>query len=154
MMKKIKLMILVLALCFTSLYIAPLDANAQDVGEDVDFSFLLTEDALVGEMTLQTRGVYLVSGNSVINDSGNGKIGYGGTTNAAVKCQVSMNAIVERKVNGSWVRVTSATTTNTNAYVAMVSKTLSVGSGYYYRCRGVHRASTDVAYSTTSSLWM
>ena len=154
MIKKLKLIILVLALCLTSIYIAPTDAKAQDSGEDIDFSFLLTEDALIGEMSLQTRGVYLSSGTSVINDSGNGKIGWGGATNAAKKCKVSMNAIVERKVNGSWVRVTSATTTNTNAYVAIVSKTLSVGSGYYYRCRGVHSAASDTAYSCTSSLWM
>lgn len=154
MMKRIKLMILVLALCLTSLYVAPMDAKAQDVGEDVDFSFLLTEDALIGEMSSQTRGVYLVSGTAVINDAGGGKIGWGGVTNAAVKCKVSINSIVERKVNGSWVRVTSATVTNASAYTAMISKTLSVGSGYYYRCRGVHCAASDVGNSCTSSLWM
>lgn len=154
MMRKLKLMILVLALCLTSLYVAPMDAKAEAVGEDIDFSFLLTEDTLVGYMDAQTRGVYLVSGRSFINDAGGGKIGCGGITSAAVKCKVSVNCIVERKVSGSWVRVTSFSATNASAYSVSTSKAISVTSGYYYRCRGVHSASTDTGYSCTSSLLM
>ena len=105
-------------------------------------------------MQLQSWGVYLSSGTSVINDAGGGKIGAGGTTNARVKCQVSVNVIVERKVNGSWVRHTSWSATNYNALVATTGKTLSVASGYYYRVLCVHNAATDTSSSYTGALWM
>ena len=95
-----------------------------------------------------------MAGNSIINDAGGGKIGWGGVTNAAVRCKVSVLAIVERKVDGSWVRVTSASAEATNAYSAIVSKTLSVASGYYYRVRCVHYAATDTSSSYTGGLLM
>ena len=122
--------------------------------QDVELSEIWTEDALVGYANVQTRGVYLLSGVSIINNAGNNKIGCGGSTTAALKCKVSVSAIVEKKVNGSWARVTSWTVTNASAYTATASKTLSVGSGYYYRVRCLHYAGTDSSSSYTSALWM
>lgn len=131
------------------------EVNAEEViGQDVDISEIMTEDALVSYAELQMRGIYLMEGYSVINDAGNNKIGAGGSTTAAILCKVSVNAIVEKKVNGSWVRYTSFSTTKTNALTATASKTLSVTSGYWYRVRCVHSASTDTSYSCTSSLYM
>lgn len=129
-------------------------AQAEEVAQDIEFSSLMTEDALIGYLSTQTRGVYLAEGYSVINDAGGGKIGCGGITNAARRCKVTVNAIVEKKVSGSWTRVTSWTATNTNAYTASISKTLSVGSGYYYRVRCLHYAGTDASSSCTDGLWM
>lgn len=154
MKKRFILLLLSFVLCFTSVYVTDMEANAEEIGEDVDYSSLLTEDALIGYATMQTRGVYLAEGTSIINDAGGGKIGAGGSTIAAISCKVSINAIVERKVNGSWVRVTSWTVTNTNAKYAIASKTIAVGSGYYYRVRCVHSASTDTSNSFTGALWM
>lgn len=154
MKKKLTMILLAFVLCTTSLFTVDMKANAEETSEDVAYESLLTEDALIGYMQSQTWGVYLSSGTSIINDAGGGKIGAGGLTNAAKKCTVSVNAIVERKVGSSWVRVTSWTVTNTNALVASASKTISVASGYYYRVRCVHRASTDASNSCTSSLWM
>ena len=154
MKKKLTMILLAFVLCTTSLYTVDMKANAEDIGKDVTYESLLTDDALIGYMQSQTWGVYLSSGTSIINDAGGGKIGAGGLTNAAKKCTVSVNAIVERKVGSSWVRVTSWTVTNTNALVASASKTISVASGYYYRVRCVHRAATDASNSCTSSLWM
>lgn len=122
--------------------------------QDVELLEIWTEDALVGYATSQTRGVYLAEGVSIINNAGGGKIGCGGVTTAAVKCKVSVAVIVEKKVNGSWARVTSWTVTNASAYTATASKTLSVGSGYYYRVRCTHYAHTDASSSYTSALWM
>ncbi len=122
--------------------------------QDVELSEIWTEDALVGYATSPTRGVYLLDGVSIINNAGGGKIGCGGSTTAAIKCKVSVTAIVEKKVNGTWSHVTSWTVTNTNAYSATASKTLSVGSGYYYRVRCLHYAGTDGSSSYTSALWM
>lgn len=152
-MKKLT-MVIALVLCVTSIFTLEIKANAEDVGEDIPYEELLTDDALIGETQFQSRGVYLMSGKSIINDAGGGKIGAGGTTSAAKKCTVSVNAIVERKSGSSWVRVTSWTVTNQNSLLACASKSISVGSGYYYRVRCTHRASSDVSNSCTSSLWM
>lgn len=154
MKKKLTMILLALALCTTSLFTVDMKANAQETEEEVAYESLLTEDALIGNMQSQTWGVYLVDGTSIINDAGGGKIGAGGSTTAASKCKVSVNVVVERKVGSSWVRVTSWTATNTNALVVSTGKTISVASGYYYRVRCTHYASTDVSSSCTSSLWM
>lgn len=154
-MKK-KVVALLLALLFSITGIIAEDGKvyAEEVGQDVELSEIWTEEALVGYGQSQTWGVYLAEGVSIINDAGGGKIGCGGITNASMKCKVSCNAIVEKKVNGSWTRVTSWTTTNTYAYSAIVSKTLSVGSGYYYRVRCNHAAGSDSSSSYTSGMWM
>lgn len=122
--------------------------------QDVELSEIWSEDALVGYAVLQTKGVYLLDGVSIINDAGGGKIGCGGMTTAAKKCKVSVTAIVERKVNGTWSYVTSWTVTTASGYTATASKTLSVGSGYYYRVRCLHYAGTDGSSSCTDSMWM
>lgn len=128
--------------------------HAENSVEDVELSDIMTEDALIGYAESQTWGVYLARGFSIINDAGSGKIGCGGITEAAVKCKVSVNVVVERKVNGSWTRVTSWSSSNASAYSVSVSKTLSVGSGYYYRVRSTHTAGTDTGSSCTENLWM
>lgn len=154
-MKK-RLMALLLAVMFMVTGVIAGDGNvyAQDTAEDVAIADVWTEDALVGYAQLINRGVYLARGISVINDAGGGKIGCGGITDAAVKCKVSVNAIVEKKVNGSWTRVTSWTNTSASAYSVSISKYLSVGSGYYYRVRCNHAAGSDTSGSYTSALWM
>lgn len=154
MKKKIIAMLLVFLFSVMGVVVGNGKVYAEDSAQDIEISEVWTEDALVGYAQSQTWGVYLMEGVSIINNAGGGKIGCGGVTEAAVKCKVSCSAIVEKKVNGSWTRVTSWTTTNTSAYSAIVSKTLSVSSGYYYRVRCTHSASTDVSSSYTSALWM
>lgn len=154
MKNKLTMIFLALVLCATSLFTVDVKANAQGTEEEVAYESLLTDGALIGDMQSQTWGVYLSAGRSIINDAGGGKIGAGGSTTAAKKCTVSVNVVVERKVGSSWVRVTSWTATNTNALVVSTGKTISVASGYYYRVRCVHRASTDASSSCTGALWM
>lgn len=154
MKKKLTMIILALVLCTTSLFTVDMRANAENIGEEVEYESLLTEEALIGNMVSQTWGVYLVDGTSVINDAGGGKIGAGGATTAASKCKVSVNVVVERKVGSSWSRVTSWTATNTNALFVTTGKTISVASGYYYRVRCTHYAASDASNSYTGALWM
>lgn len=154
MKKKLVVMLLATILFLTGFISEDSRVYAEDVAQDVDISEVWTEDATVGYAPLQTRGVYLAEGVSIINNAGGGKIGCGGITNAAVKCRVSVAVIVEKKVSGSWTRLTSWTVTNASAYSAIASKTLSVASGYYYRVRCTHSASSDVSSSYTSALWM
>ena len=115
MKKKWMSILVAIMICVSGLFYEGFEAKAEDVGEDLDFSYLLTEDTLVGTIEMQTWGVYLAEGNSFISKISSSKIGAGGNTIAATKCQVSVTAIVERKVDGSWVRVTSWTSTTTAA---------------------------------------
>lgn len=154
MKKKWIAFLMALTICVSSMFVGDMNVNAEDAGEDIDFSYLMTENALIGYADTQTWGVYLLDGISIINDAGGGKIGAGGITTAARRCKVSINAIVERLSNGSWVRVTSWTVTRENEITAMASKSISVGSGYYYRVRCVHSAATDTSSSCTSALKM
>jgi len=154
MKKRFTALFLAVLFVVTGVFVGEQQAVAQESVEQVTISDVWTDDALVGYSESYTRGVYLARGISVINDAGGGRIGCGGITEAAKKCKVSVTSIVERKVNGSWAQVTSWTSTNTYAYSASISKYLSVGSGYYYRVRSVHYASTDVSSSCTDSLWM
>ena len=157
MKKKIIALLFAFVLAITGVVAGETKVYAEESiqsAQDVELSEIWTEDALVGYAVLQTKGVYLLDGVSIINDAGNNKIGCGGSTTAAKKCKVSVTAIVERKVNGNWARVTSWTVTNTNAYSATASKLLSVGSGYYYRVRCAHYAGTDASSSCTDSMWM
>lgn len=154
MKKRILMLLLAMVICITSVLGIRTDANAENVGEDIDFSYLLSEETLVGTTGMQTWGVYLAEGNSYISEMATGKIGAGGDTIAATKCKVSVTAIVERLVNGSWVRVTSWTATTTSGYSASVVKSLTVGTGYYYRVRSSHYAASDVSSSSTGALWI
>lgn len=154
MKKKLVALLLVMAFAVTGAYAGNVEVQAAGVEEDMDVSYLLLEDALVGYAELRTRGVYLSEGYSSISKAGTGKIGCGGVTNAAKRCQVSVNAILERKSGSSWLRVTSWSQTNDNALTASVSKYYYVTSGYYYRVRSIHYASSDTSSSWTNGLWM
>lgn len=154
MKQRLLAMLMAVVLCVTCVLSLEFQSNAEEVEEDISYSELMTENALIGYAQNVTRGVYLLDGHSIINKISSTKIGAGGSTSAAVKCRVSTNAIVERLVNGSWARVTSWTTTVESGYSAMVSKSLTVTTGYNYRVRCIHYASTDRSSSFTSNLWM
>lgn len=156
MIKKITILLLAGIMCITGTLYQNMVVHAQEpVSVDIEFSELLTEDAIIGYTNpTDNRGVYYASGNSIINDAGGGKIGWGGVTNAARVCKVSVNAIVERLESGSWTRVTSASNTVASGLVVSVAKTTLVGSGYYYRVRCQHHAATDYSSSFTNALYM
>ena len=154
-MKKIILGLLVFTMCLTTIFSQYTYVHAEETSDiDIPFEELMTENALIGYSNAGTWGVYYGSGVSIINDSGGGKIGWGGSTYAAKRCKVTVNAIVERYTGTSWVRVTSATNTREDSFTATVSKLTLVGSGYYYRVRCNHFAATDVGYSSTDALRM
>lgn len=153
MKRRILTMLLAIMICVTSIMNWEIDVNAESESEDVEMSEIMTEDAVVGYAERQTWGVYFLDGYSIINKASSTKVGAGGCTNAAVQCTVKVTCYLERKNDaGSWVSVTSFSTTNSSAYIAMASKTVTVSSGYYYRVRSTHKASTDTAYSYTGAL--
>ena len=155
MNRRILMMLLLIVMCISSVMGLEVNVKAEVPSEDIDINELLTEDALIGYSQNQTWGVYYSDGSSIINKISSTKVGAGGVTNAAVKCTVRVTAILERKTSsGTWVRVTSWTQTNENAYTAMISKTVTVGTGYYYRVRCNHYAGTDSSSSCTNALYM
>lgn len=151
MKKKILLALSILSLSFVGNNWKSMDVCAQEETKE-NYSYLLNDEAIIGQTQVNPAGVYLMDGMSVIQDAGVGKIVAGGITNAAKKCDVTVNVIVER-LDGGWARVTSWTASNDYAWTVGSSKTLSVGRGYYYRVRCLHSAHTDASSSMTSSLW-
>lgn len=151
MKKKLMALLLVLSFAVTGICAGNLEVQAE---EDYEVSYLSLDNALIGYMENQTRGVYLMDGYSSINDAGNGRIGCGGETNAAKRCTVSANVVVEKKVNGSWTRISSFSKTSENALSVTASKYLYVTSGYYYRVRTMHYAGSDSSASYTDALRM
>ena len=154
MKKKIVSFLLAMMICVSGLFSQGFETKAEDDGEEMDFSYLMTEDALVGYAQSQTWGVYLVEGYSIINRISSTKIGAGGVTNASRLCKVSVCPIVEKLSGGSWVRVTSWTVTEESDYSAMASRSITVATGYYYRVRCLHSAASDGSSSCTSAMWM
>ena len=154
MKRKVMALLLTMVMCLTTMLCMGYEVKAEEVEADIEFSELLTEEALIGYAQPTTRGVYLAEGNSIINKISSTKIGAGGTTTAAIKCKVTVCPFVERLVNGSWAHVTSWTVTNASAFSAMASKSITVSTGYYYRVRCLHYAASDGSSSCTSALWM
>lgn len=155
MKKRLLTLLLAIVMCITGMINLKIEANAETAEEDIAMSELMTEDAVVGYSQNQTWGVYYSDGYSIINKISSSKVGAGGVTNANVKCTVSVQAILERKnSSGNWGRVTSWVQTNQNAYSAMISKSVTVASGYYYRVRCYHDAGTDASTSSTNGLWI
>lgn len=121
----------------------------------VEGSKLTMEESSVGYTTAMTRGVYLQSGESAITKAGSGMVYANGATTANMSVStISVNVILERSSGGSWVRVTSWTATKNNTYYVSSTKTISVGSGYYYRVRSLHSANSDSSSSYTNGLYI
>lgn len=156
MKKKITALFLVCMMCMSGIGITSLDVHAQEEvqSENIDLSYFMGDTALIGYTDLQTRGVYLSNGKSMIAKISNTMIGVGGSTTAALKCKVTITSIVERYVNGKWLRVTSWTATDENAFVVTLSKSLIVGTGNTYRVRSSHYAASDYSSSWTDALIM
>lgn len=148
-------MLLACVICATGFFYGSLESNAEESqGHDIDYSYLMNESTLIGYADMQTWGVYLSNGISIINKLGSNTIGAGGSTTAAIKCKVAITSIVERYVDGKWARVTSWTQTNENAFSATVSKSLIVAPNNTYRVRSSHYAHTDYSSSYTYGLVM
>ena len=126
MKKKVLATFLACMLCVSGICCGNLEVQAQEEVQsaDIDLSYFMGTGALIGYADMQTRGVYLSNGKSMIAKISNTMIGVGGTTTAAVECKVTVTSIVERYVNGNWLRVTSWTKTNQSDIAVALSKSL------------------------------
>ena len=155
MKKRIITLLLAFVISMTGMINWKVEVNAETLSENITLSELMSEDAIIGYSPSQTWGVYYSDGYSIVNKISASKVGAGGVTNANVRCKVSVQAILERKNSaGNWERVTSWLQENQNAYSAMISKSVTVASGYYYRVRCYHYAGTDSSSSFTDGVWI
>ncbi len=153
MKKRIVALVLACMMGVAGLGAGTIESQAEEVqGEEIDYSYLMTEGALIGYAELKTRGVYLMDGTSIISKISSTQIGAGGSTTAAYRCTVRTTSIVERYVDGTWTRVTSFSQTNENAFSATVGRTLIVATDNIYRVRSSHYAATDYSTSYTNGL--
>lgn len=161
MKKRIVSFFIILSLCVISSFNQSLCVFAEEerpvIGTEgnIDYSYFTELNTLFGYANVP-RGVYLATGNSGITKISSYQIGASGRTNAAVRCDVGVVAIVERynMQTDGWQFITSWKQENTNALSATVSKTLVVDSGYYYRVRSLHYAETDSSSSCTNALYV
>lgn len=155
MKKKITAFLIACAMCMTSFYFGEVNVQAEEPQcQDIDYSYLTDANALIGYADMQTWGVYLAQGTSSITKISSNTIGAGGSTLAAMKCSVAITCIVERYVNGVWLRVTSWNQTRENAAAVMTSKSLVVATNNIYRVRSSHYAESDYSSSYTNNLHM
>ena len=156
MKKRIVTVFLACMICMAGIWSGNVEVQAatEPQGTPIDYSYLVADGALMGFAELQTRGVYLASGTSSIRRISSNTIGAGGTTTAVVKCTVAISSIVERYVDGRWLRVTSWTQTNENSYSAAISRSLVVATNNIYRVRSSHYAESDYSSSFTDNLHM
>ena len=156
MKKKVLLFLLAFIMMFYSFSGTSQEVLAEDGIEmqDIDYVYLNHEDALVGCLQSQTRGVYLITGTSVIRKYSSTQIAAGGTTEAALTCKVSITVIVEKYTSGGWARVTSWAVTKASGTNVIASKVLTVATGNKYRVRSYHYAGTDSGSSSTNALQM
>lgn len=161
MKKKINSFIMLVCVCAMILAGQSMSVHAAEenlsVGTEgnIDYSYFTQLNSLIGYANIP-RGIYLASGDSAITKINSYTIGAGGSTYAALKCDVSITSIVERynMETDRWGFITSWTKENTNAFTAIISKSLVVDSGYYYRVRSLHYAGTDASSSWTNALYV
>jgi len=141
-MKKHYLSLLCMMMACALLWIPSLETKASGF-QKVGNSYLTTQESAIGKAIAQTRGVYLMTGDSSISKSASNKIYCTGSTTANMTVgYVGVIVYVEQynSSTGRWDQITTWTTSKNNNYYVSTSKTLTVDQGYYYRVRADHIA--------------
>ena len=110
-------------------------------------------------LSMARRGTYLKAGRAKISNEGNRVVKISGGTDAYQVCdRVVATIYLDRYENGTWVPVTSVSSSSSDAYTANCSKNVSVTGGYYYRARGYHTVyegnTTESAPSLSNGIWI
>lgn len=142
-------------------------ANAENGGNTgimVDNSYLTYEDYSHGTSTNpMSRGEHLMTGDSIIAKTGNGKIyTYGETTANHDVDFVSVVVYVDRyhEDTGRWGQIDGRVKDARDTYYVVSTKTLQVDRGYFYRVHCDHLAGNDSdplydeAISYTNGIWI
>ena len=67
MRRRLLAMLMVVAFCATCVWNLDFETKAEGSGEDISYSELMSENAMIGYAENITRGVYLAEGYSIIN---------------------------------------------------------------------------------------
>lgn len=153
-------------LSFTMLNVA-MDAKAEGAEKNdilVDGSYLTYEDYSYGSSSNpMLRGEHLMTGDSIITKTGNGKIyTYGETTANHSVDFVAVLVYVDRYHEDTerWGQIDARVKEARDTYYVVSTKTLSVDRGYFYRVHCEHFAGNDdeefydEAISTTNGIWI
>ncbi len=156
----------VLVLC-SMFFMVSMNANAEDTrsgGIIVDGSYLTYDDYSYGtSVNPMLRGEHLMTGDSIISKTGNGKIyTYGQTTANHDVDFVAVLVYVDRydESDGLWGQIHARAEDARDTYYIVSTKTLKVDRGYYYRVHCEHFAGNDdeemydSAISFTDGIWI
>ena len=132
--------ILMICMCIMVTGIQVKAADTEDVWVGLESKLLEKESESEDTwFNMMRRGTYLKAGRAKISNEGNRVVKISGGTDAHQVCdRVVVTIYLDRYENGTWVPVTSVSSSATNAYTANCSKNVSVTGGYYYRARGYH----------------
>lgn len=146
---------------------ASLDVDANDLKINkvmVDGSYLIYEDYSCGTSeNAMVRGEHLMTGDSIITRTGNGRIyTYGQTTADHDVDFVAVLVYVDRydESDGLWGQIDAHAKDARDTYYVVSTKTLSVDRGYFYRVHCDHFAGNDdeefydEAISATDGIWI
>ncbi|KAI4441047.1 hypothetical protein FMM80_26405 [Schaedlerella arabinosiphila] len=113
----------------------------------VDGSYLTYEDYSYGTSSKSVlRGEHLMTGDSIITKTGNGRIyTYGETTANHDVDFVAVLVYVDRydESDGLWGQIDARVKEDRDTYYVVSTKTLMVDRGYFYRVRCEHFAGND-----------
>lgn len=139
----------ILILC-TMLFNVAMNVKAEDSADleiMVDGSHLLYEDYSCGtSKNSMLRGEHLMSGDSIITKTGNGRIyTYGQTTADHDVDFVAVLVYVDRYHEDTerWGQIDARVKEARDTYYVVSTKTLKVDRGYFYRVRCEHFAGND-----------
>lgn len=166
MKKKTLLMLSYLFVLMSMFFTVSTNVNAQDDIEEkiVDGSRLIYEDyshGISGNQML--RGEHLMTGDSIISKTGNGKIyTYGQTTANHDVDYVAVLVYVDRYHEDTerWGQIDAYLKDARDTYYVISTKTLKVDRGYFYRVHCDHFAGNDdedfydEAISYTNGIWI
>lgn len=138
--------------------------EAENEKKIIDNSFLTFDDYSYGTSeSLMLRGEHLMTGDSIITKTGNGRIyTYGQTTADHDVDFVAVLVYVDRYHEDTerWGQIDARAKDARDTYYVVSTKTLSVERGYFYRVHCDHIAGNDdeefydEAISATDGIWI
>ncbi len=156
--------VLILYSMFISLTMNVDAEESSKAGIWVDGSYLTYEDYSYGTSANQMlRGEHLMTGDSIITKTGNGRIyTYGQTTADHDVDFVAVLVYVDRydESDGLWGQIDARAKDARDTYYVVSTKTLKVDRGYFYRVHCDHFAGNDdeefydEAISYTNGIWI
>ena len=156
--------ILVFSNMFITVSINTLAKDVSNIETTVDGSRLIYDDYSCGMSTnSMLRGEHLMTGDSIITKTGNGRIyTYGQTTADHDVDFVAVIVYVDRydESDGLWGQIDGRVKDARDTYYVISTKTLVVDRGYFYRVRSEHFAGNDdeefydETVSFTDGIWI